>query len=215
MSCRITLNGFYQYDPTLFDGVILPNGFDREEIISNIMRNCGDLYPYHQMPDMLKHNITGWFARRSYDFEKMYDTLHADYSPVSNYDRTEVTTRTSSNSGSDTETMTLGKTSTAKYTGSDTTEMQVSAYNTEDYANRERETQNHGTTTTTTDSGSDSKVTSYGLSRSEREELRVYGNIGITTTQAMIEAEMELRSKYDLYNIITKMFEREFIVQVY
>lgn len=43
---------------------------------------------------------------------------------------------------------------------------------------------------------------------------RVHGNIGVTTSQKMIEEELNLR-RYDLYNVIAELFENEFLSQVY
>lgn len=45
-------------------------------------------------------------------------------------------------------------------------------------------------------------------------EGRVHGNIGVTTTQQMINQELELR-KFDIYLTIANMFESEFIVRIY
>ena len=70
---RITLWGFYQYDKTLFDDIVLPDGIDKENLVSEIMRNSGDLYPYHQTPEYLKRHITSGFARRLFDFGRSYE----------------------------------------------------------------------------------------------------------------------------------------------
>lgn len=212
---RITLYGFYQYDNTLFDGVVLPNGMDKDMLVSDIMRTSGDLYTYHQVPEQLKRNITFWFARRLFDFERMYKALRAEYSPIENYDRTENTIRDYQNSGQDKEVSTLGTSTTLTHTGNDSAETQVSAYNESEYANRDKETQNYNTTTETKGSGSDTITTDYGLRRVESEDTRVHGNIGVTTAQQMITEEMKLRAQYDIYRIITMEFEREFLVQIY
>ena len=212
---RITLWGFYQYDRTLFDGVVLPNGIDKDNLVANIMRNSGDLYPYHQVPEYLKRNINYWFARRLFDFERMYEALRVEYSPIENYDRKENTTRNYENSGTDKESTTLGSTTTSTNIGSNDNENKVSAYNESDYSNREKDTQSYNSTLTNTGSGTDVTQTEYGLKRKEVEDIRVHGNIGVTTSQQMIESEMELRAKYDIYKIISREFEREFLVQVY
>ena len=212
---RITLWGFYQYDSTLFDGVVLPDGIDKDNLVANIMRNSGDLYPYHQVPEYLKRNITFWFSRRLFDFERMYEALRVEYSPIENYDRKENTTRNYENSGTDKESTTLGSTTTSTNIGSNDNENKVSAYNENAYTNREKDTQSYNSTLTNTGSGTDVKQTEYGLKRKEVEDIRVHGNIGVTTSQQMIESEMELRAKYDIYKIISKEFEREFLVQVY
>jgi hypothetical protein len=264
---RITLWGFYQYDKTLFDDIVLPDGIDKDNLISDIMRNSGDLYPYHQVPEYFKRNINFWFARRLFDFSKMYESLRVEYSPIENYNRLEDTTRNFKDSGKDTETLTLGSSTTSKNTGTDTetltlgssttskntgtdmdtmqgggsTEKGVSAYNEDGYTNREKDTetrnsnstkqydstvtntgsgsdetkQTYDSTVTNTGSGSDMTQTDYGKQRAETESTRVHGNIGVTTSQQMIESEMSLRATYDIYKIISREFEREFLVQIY
>ena len=212
---RITLWGFYQYDKTLFDGIVLPNGIDKDNLIADIMRNSGDLYPYHQVLEYLKRNINFWFARRLFDFERMYEALRVDYSPIENYDRKENISRDYENSGVDKASTTLGSSTTSTNVGSNDNENKVSAYNESDYTNREKDTQTYNSTVTNTGSGTDTIQTEYGLKRKEVEDVRVHGNIGVTTSQQMIESEISLRAKYDIYKIISKEFEREFLVQIY
>lgn len=212
---RVTLWGFYQYDNTLFDGAVLPEGMNKENLIADIMRNSGDLYPYHQVPEMLKHNITYWFSRRLFDFKRIYEALRSDYSPIENYDRKENITRDYENSGTDRATTTLGSSTTSISGGNDTNETKVSAYNESDYTNRDKETREYNNSVTNRGSGSDMTQTDYGLKRKEVEDIRVHGNIGVTTSQQMIESEIALRAKYDIYKIISREFEREFLVQIY
>ena len=228
---RVTLWAFYQYDKTLFDDIVLPDGINKDNLVSDIMRNSGDLYPYHQVPEYLKRNITFWFARRLFDFERMYEALRTEYSPIENYDRKEDIKREYKDSGTDTETLTFGSSTTSKRTGTDTDTMQgggstekgVSAYNETGYTNREKDTEiqnstntnEYDSTVTNTGSGSDITKNDYGKQRTETENTRIHGNIGVTTSQKMIESEMSLRAKYDIYKIISREFEREFLVQIY
>ena len=228
---RLTLWGIYQYDKTLFDDIVLPDGIDKDNLVSDIMRNSGDLYPYHQVPEYLKRNMNFWFARRLFDFSRMYEALRIEYSPIENYDRKENITRDYENSGSDKASTTLGSSTTSSHTGTDTDSAQgsgsnekgVSAYNEDGYTNREKDTETHNSsntqtynsTVTNTGSGTDTTQTDYGLKRKEVEDIRVHGNIGVTTSQQMIESEMSLRAKYDIYKIISREFEREFLVQIY
>ena len=212
---RITLWGFYQYDKTLFDDIVLPDGIDKDNLVAEIMRNSGDLYPYHQVLEYLKRNINFWFARRLFDFERMYEALRTEYSPIENYDRKENISRDYENSGIDKASTTLGSTTTSTNIGSNDNENKVSAYNESDYTNREKDIQSYNSTVTNRGSGTDTTQTEYGLKRKEIEDIRVHGNIGVTTSQQMIESEMSLRAKYDIYKIISKEFEREFLVQIY
>ena len=91
---RITLYGFYNYDPTLFDNVNLPEGIEKDYVIDEIMNRSGDMFPYHQEPTFLKRNITNWFNRNYYPFERMITALTEEYSPIENYDRHQKDTTT-------------------------------------------------------------------------------------------------------------------------
>lgn len=212
---RITLYGFYQYDNTLFDDIVLPEGIEKDKVIHEIIKDSGDLYPYHQVAGMLKANITDWFSQRQFDFGAMYRALRAEYNPIENYDRYEDITRDHQNSGSDKATTTLGSTTTSERNGSDTNTNQVSAYNAEDFTNREKDSRQTQDRVTNTGSGSDVATTEYGLKRKETEITHIHGNIGVTTAQQMITQEMEMRLKYDIYKVIAQAFEHEFIIQVY
>lgn len=223
------------YDSTLFDDIILPEGLNKDILVAEIISKSGDLYPYYQVPPVLKKNITYWFIRRRYDFEQMYKALTATYSPIENYDRYETTTRNYINSGKDNTTRTYKNENNGTYTttldtktvtdGTGETREGVSAYNSGDYANRNKT--NSTSRDTTINSGSDKNINvanslssddstvNYGAIRDETEAVHVHGNIGVTTNQQMIEAETELRIKYDLYSMIATLFEREFILQIY
>ena len=91
---RLTLNGMYQYEPTLFDGMILPEDYDRDALFAEIMTRCGQMYPYHQIPSILKSNIRLWFSRNFLQFDRIMEALNAEYNPVENYDKHEDWTRT-------------------------------------------------------------------------------------------------------------------------
>lgn len=240
---RITLYGMIQYNPNLFRNIVLPEGIEHNLLVNEIISKSGDLFPYYQVPDILKQNIDYWFLRRKYDFEMMYKALHADYNPIENYNRYEAldrdyrsggsdsTNRKYENTGNSTDTTTLGSSTTLEHglqTATDSAE-NISAFNSSDYVPRSKEigtTKNSGKDITSS-SGSDknennTKSTSkdissitYGSTRDENENNHIHGNIGVTTNQQMIEAEEEMRKKYDLYKMIAELFEREFIVQLY
>lgn len=77
--------------------------------------------------------------------------------------------------------------------------------------------------TTTSANGSENEevsnsgsTTSNGTSsNSSTHTGRVHGNIGVTTAMQMIEAEIELRKKYNIMDIITNDFIDEFCLRVY
>lgn len=248
---RMTLYGFLNYDPTLFDDVVLPDGIEKDYVVNDIIRRSGDLFPYHQALPYLKTNITAWFNRNYLQFERMINALLEEYSPIENYDRHEKstttpdTTRTESHSGTikdahdgnvtdkdsnkdkRTITNTLGITDTVTSTN------EVSAYDSTAYQPNEKTVQEtkhddgqdksidlneYGKETKRTYANSDTRTHNDKITTTDKGktdfESRIHGNIGVTTAQQMITAELELR-KFDIYTDITRRFEKEFLIQVY
>ena len=208
---RLTLYGMYQYDNTLFDGITLPDGLDKEILIADIISTSGDLYPYYQVAPVLKTNISLWFKRRKFDFTQLYNALRADYSPIENYNRIETRKQSDEESGNDTNSR-HGSESTNE-NGTATSERGTSAFDKTSYANRDR-TQDNSENKMVNNSNS-TLITNYGKRNDSTEEVYIHGNIGVTTNQEMIEAEIKLRTQFDIFRVITQEFEREFLVQVY
>lgn len=82
---------------------------------------------------------------------------------------------------------------------SGTSENQVSAYNVNTYQ-PDNKTITNGET-----SGTEDRTHSGHL----------YGNIGVTTSQQMLEAELKLRAESNLYNIVTGLLAKEICIMVY
>lgn len=192
---RMTLYGMYQYDPTLFDGVVLPDGMDKTLMVNQIIRQSGDLFPYYQVPPQVKTAITEWFTRRKDNFAKLWQGFTAEYNPIENYDRQEDSTETPnithtlSNSGKD----------------ASTNEADVQGYNGTDYVPNSR-TKSSGTSST---NGTDTE------SGTRTYTSRIHGNIGVTTSAQMLEGELALRRSLDIYALIAEEFETDNLIQVY
>ena len=192
---RMTLYGMYQYDPTLFDGVVLPDGMDKTLMVNQIIRQSGDLFPYYQVPPEGKSAITEWFTRRKNNFAKLWQGFTAEYNPIENYDRQEDSTETPnithtlSNSGQD----------------ASTNEADVQGYNGTDYVPNSR-TKSSGTSST---NGTDTE------SGTRTYTSRIHGNIGVTTSAQMLEGELTLRRSLDIYALIAEEFEKDNLIQVY
>lgn len=192
---RMTLYGMYQYDPTLFDGIVLPDGMDKTLMVNQIIRQSGDLFPYYQVPPQVKTAITEWFTRRKDNFAKLWQGFTAEYNPIENYDRQEDSTETPnithtlSNSGQD----------------ASTNEADVQGYNGTDYVPNSR-TKSSGTSST---NGTDTE------SGTRTYTSRIHGNIGVTTSAQMLEGELALRRSLDIYALIAAEFETDNLIQVY
>lgn len=147
------------------------------------------------------------------------------------------------NSGSDNGTNTnketvdntsSGSTSIGAQTSAD--ETKVSAFNTETYSPSEKNESTVGSRTdTTSDTGKTTTDGTYTKNNSFTNESTVvdttsdngtsnntsehngeiYGNIGVTTSQKMLELEMTLWGKIDIYRDTAEMFVQDFCIMVY
>ena len=131
--------------------------------------------------------------------------LLMDYNPIENYNSTETETTTSENA------TTTGNENTSTTTTNSTTENsgetinKVSPYDTENFNN------DNNTTTTNTTTGNATDTTTIndrGNMSSNGTTSRTFsrkGNIGVTTTQQMIESEYELRAKNLVFEFLKKV----------
>ena len=131
------------------------------------------------------------------NWQALAETLRYEYDPIANYDRTETHTREVAREYSNTGS------STSSGTGSTTGSRNAynSGWTDQDRAN-------------STNSGSVSNSSSGDQSEAEDISIRAYGNIGVTTTQEMIEAQRRV-VQFNLTQHIIDAFMRKFCLLIY
>ena len=92
--------GMYQFDNTLFDGLQLPEGLDRETVIDNILLETAQLEVYYSSIPFMKTAIEAWSKKKVFSWSKMWEALQAEYNPIENYDRMEHWTDEATGEGS-------------------------------------------------------------------------------------------------------------------
>lgn len=139
------------------------------------------------------------------EFTTKVGLLLMDYNPIENYNSSETestTTENTTTSGNENTTTTTTN-STTENSG-DTTN-KVSPYDSENFNNDNNTT----TTNTTTDNATDTTtINDSGNMSSNGKLTRTLtrkGNIGVTTTQQMIESEYELRAKNLVFEFLEKV----------
>lgn len=132
------------------------------------------------------------------NLKSQLDVMKASYNPIENYDNNEESTTTTGakeenfKKGSNTDKTEVGK-------GLITTTSDVTSYESNTFADADKVTTDESARTTTNTMGERTDI------RTEKEHVdifkkRIHGNIGVTTSQQMIESELELRKR----NIITE-----------
>ena len=177
--------------------------------------------------DDIKLNLateTVYIYRKSWD--SIYAALTANYNPINNYSMTESGTDTRTNTGtqstsgtqSGTETETPNLTTTA--TGENNSSGGLYGFNstasvpsdTTQGTNTNTNTQT-GTVNTET-GGTSSSTRTDDLTEKNIHTFERSGNIGVTTSQQMIESELELRKK-QFYSIVYKDIVNHLCLSVY
>lgn len=226
----LTTLGLYNYDPTLFDEMSLPEGVSREIVVDNILMECAEMETLLPDPAILKSAIRRWSAACLPTWQHLYETTQYEYNPIWNKDGTVTETETRNLAGSKTNTQTRnlagtsGDTETRNLAGSGdtTTETGVNAFNGTAYTDRDQSVTNASTTDTGTvqhsgstsdtgtvqDSGQSTDTGTISRSRIEK------GNIGVTTTQQMIKEEREI-AEFNIYFYIVESFKQRFCLLVY
>lgn len=298
-----TILGYYQYDNTFFDTLIVPEFLDKEILINEIIIQAGLLETAYSDGDLLKKLIGLWSVARAEDWERMYNALYSEYVPIHNYDkhstidntgqssvesgnietgtsgkqshtddiniRTDNLTEKTDNindteyNSRDTRTDNLTNTRTDNlsevHNGGETTTHENTAYNagltatSRDILQRNGDVVNNTGTQTNTNTGTqvnaktgndietldgtkrntgtqtddrdidytetatDSRTQTGNSFKNDRNNMTEYtfGNIGVTTTQKMITEEIELRVKYNIYELIATEFKEKFCNLIY
>lgn len=200
----------------LFDGILLPNGIDKETLVNKIVYDNWDLQPKILDFDLLKKMIENHFKIRYTSYSKIFEALESEYNPLHNFDRYEVkdedTHLNQDRTRSNTNTNTI--VDSQETNGTDNTENLTSAYNSIAYQPREKTNNsfNNTTTTNTSTNALDSEKEQNEHTNKYTTNNHLYGNIGVTTSQQMLESEIKLRLENDIYTLICLDFRKEFML---
>ena len=237
MRASISILGMYKIAPTIFDDFNPPDGVVRQDVIDNILFECSELEVAYPQPDTLKRMIGVWSTSNQYTWEKLLKSTQFEYNPIWNKDGTVTETETH---GGKLERATIEDgTNTNKQTGSNTqstdsnntanseTIGQVSAFNSTNsgtWDNKEKTSVNDDGEqhTTASASGESNGTETRKNTRNETEtdtrtithERVEKGNIGVTTTQSMIEEERQV-AMFNFIDAVTESFKAKFCIGVY
>ena len=235
------IRALLDWDNTLFDTMVLPEDFDDEDglvrkmIVDDIILRHGDTPLFIPEPTVMKYYINSWSTRMQPIFLRFYNAMMAEYNPIENYDRQEYSTHTTEDTMGNTRTLDTTNTvdgeinesgtDTTTQSGTDTTETGISAENVATFSPNDKTTRTPDLTTertpdlktendvTTTDSGTITDDGSYDGSLTI--DSRIHGNIGVTTSQQMLEQKFALLPKLDLIRFISDCWANEFCLAVY
>ena len=221
----LTVEGLYNYDNTLFDGFNVPYGLVKQIAIDAILMRTRELDILYPDFTYMKNRITIWSNKYQINWKKLYDTTVLEYNPIENYDRMEDwtdnddETSTSARDNTRNTTNTVKSTSTNEVMNSVNVTDQNTAFNAglTDHAKQiTNGNTNENGNITNTETGKDTENENVNGGRTGRHTRtgRAHGNIGVTTSQQMIQSERDL-VVFNLYDVIAESFIENFCLMVY
>lgn len=242
MPATMTTYGLYNYDPTLFDKLRVPQGIDKQTVINQIILDTWELELLYPTPNFLKNAIGFWSDTNQDIWQKLWESEHFDYNPIWNVDGdiyedgTAYKNRAGNNSesglGSETETGTDYRNkagNNAETENDDVTNTQsVKGFNSSSWAEHEQNVTDDDRSKTGSfsegETGGDSRTTDRNDSRNgsfsegetggDSRHTRRTGNIGVTTTQQMICEERDV-DQFSTIKFIAQSFKKQFCLLVY
>ena len=229
-AAKMTLIGLEKYmndfQDSLFKNILLPTGIDKDILTDNILLEGADFEVLYPDPHFLQEAITLWSKKWYRTFDKWVTALNIEYAPLENYDRKEDYSDTLNKGIKTSGRRDSGNTRTFDNTDTDTPgavmtdEKEVSAYDSSSYQPAEKNTSTPSGYNTLAHSGTVTDEFGEGTSGSETENSktvhdgRIHGNIGVTTSQQMLQSELEI-AQWNLYEHITDLFLSEFVIPIY
>lgn len=215
MIAKITLSGLDRYVSAgafpgfndLWDLFNVPDGINRQLLIDSIKYRALELPLVYMSAPAVREQL-GHLCELWYDsMDRTFKALTAEYNPIHNFDRYEDTTDNRTTSGT-------GKTTSNekdKSASDSNTEQYYMGDTAADYNPAQKTTSNgNGTTETIAD------IQNTTTAQDDNKHAgHLYGNIGVTTSQQMLTAEIDLRMKYSFYDVWALAFVKELCVGIY
>ena len=207
----------YEYDPDVFhylkvpdlndihmtaDMIQFPPVLNKETLINNILMECAELSLVYPDPEIMQRMLKIWTEVYYPTWCELYKTLLYKYNPIWNKD----------GSYTDERELSRADTGSANSSGSSAAKgdlrHNVTGYDVNSYSPNTQETTDNSSSYTSAGSSEDNRAEKETTVHTEQ------GNIGVTTTQAMIKEQREV-VEFNLYEYITQQFKQKFCVMVY
>ena len=205
----LTIRGLFLYDNTIFDKMYVPDGIVRETLIETILLRTDGLETLYPNTTLLSEFIKSWSNRNKWNWDELVKTMHYVYDAIENYDRKEEWTDEATGDSTRTPNLTTRAEQTIDTDRTNT--QQNSAFN-DGFKDNVKEIGKVGELT----NGEETVSGNEKINNNSTSEHygRVHGNIGVTTTQKMIE-EQRKSVMFNIYDIIADDFAEHFCILDY
>lgn len=230
----LSILGLYNHNPDIFNDMLIPTASDitddadkvsdpfvpdKSDLISYICMQYAELELVYADPVIMKQMIKIWSEVHNPTWCALYNTMLYAYNPIWNKDG--LYTETRNLKGTDYRTANLSETDNYTVTAMATTHTGSVTHNVTGFDTNSLQPESSDVPNTT-DSTSGSTSNTKGTTGTDKHDTsdtgtlsrREVGNIGVTTTQKMIEEQREL-VRFNLYETIAEDFKQQFCLMIY
>ena len=207
----LSIAGLYSWDDHIFDLMQIPSGVNRQNLIDNILLECEELTVIYPDWNFMQKAIGAWSAKELEVWNKIYDLEHMDYNPIENYDRHEEELENIGNKGKTVNVNSSVNNSSALDMAENTG--RVAGFNADTLNPQNR--QNSSSTNMSKDGGQASGMSIADTEQTRNKGSHIHGNIGVTTTQQMMQQELDILPKVHIDDYIIGSFKERFCILVY
>lgn len=212
-SAKITLMGMYNYNEHLFDDLVLPENIDKDDFIASLLIEAGEFEVLYPDYDFLKTSIKLWGIKWNRTFSEWYRGTQSTWNPIENYDKYETSKDVLKHQRNLQDKTTYGSNSTDEQITDATNEHKVAAYDSNDYAPKEKSIINAGKAKNTR--GGNDTLDHTGNSKDvTKRESHIHGNIGVTQASDMLKSFYDI-SSWNLINHMVDVFKSELLICIY
>lgn len=212
---KLTLIGLYNHlKGDLFSKMLLPAGINKDIVIDNILLRGGEFEVLISNPLVLKDAIGVWSYKYNWTFDRWLKAINTKYNPLENYNRTETWTDLEESHNAGITNNTNNGTTKDKSKGTGEVENTKSAFNSSNYEPNDKSNSKNETDAETTVESTSTGTNTDDFTKSVNHTANISGNIGVTTSQQMLQSELDV-AMFNLYDRIADLFLQEFIIPIY
>lgn len=206
---KLSVLGLYQWNNNIFADMALPEEVNADVLTWKILEDCAELEILYSDPDYMRASLYNWSSAMLPNWQKMVEALTAEYNPIWNKDGTITDTMVYGQ-----HEMQYGEDKVTDVTGArdQTATHSVSGFNAATLQNAD---QDHATSVQATDTSTRTQHSDTSKQHTDIRTVKEQGNIGVTESSAMVRHEIELRSDFNIYQIIADDFKKHYCLMVY
>ena len=205
MHATLSFDGLLIGYPSLFDGLQVPDGVDKETVIENLLLSTMELEVMISSGPVMARALAAYSAAMLPSWTRYAKALGLEYNPLDTDERT----RTLEHAGEDSNTRSPNLTTTGQNNGSDSTTREVVGFDSAQLQMAEKNTTQLGTGNTITSTGTDKTE-----GTNKYTDTETYQGRAGKSAQSLVAAEIALASE----NIVAKIVDdikQEFCLLVY